>query len=169
MSVTDARKYCEGQGGQLASIHSPLEQQQAWDACKAVVKDPSGPASCWIGLNDNTREGRWTWLDGSATDFHNWSPGQPDNHVLDGSDNLEGSDQTIDDEDVVELRSGDGWWNDNVEGGNNYGKAITGWYPLCQSTAVQSVHKGTAFEYKTDAAPIYEINCPGPLGAVKRP
>ena len=91
--------------------------------------------------------------------------------MLDDTDNLEGSDQTkgVDDEDVVELRSGDGWWNDNVEGGNNYGKAITGWYPLCQSTAVQSVHKGSAFEYKTDAAPIYEINRPGPPGAITRP
>lgn len=33
----------------------------------------------WIGLNDLVVEGRYVWTDGSATDYQNWAPHQPDN------------------------------------------------------------------------------------------
>ena len=64
-----------------------------------------------IGLGDQSREDKFVWTDHSAADFLNWAQGQPDNHVLDDGDNMDGSTQAVDDEDVVEIRAGDGFWN----------------------------------------------------------
>ena len=55
MDYTAAKQYCVGQGQTLASIHTPLEQQKAYDACKAVVGDmPAGKrhASKMIATQD---------------------------------------------------------------------------------------------------------------------
>ena len=129
-----ARQYCVAQGQTLASIHTPLEQQQAYQACSAVVgpmptdlndfgNADATPHGCWIGLADLSQEGRFVWSDGSATDFLNWEPGQPDNYRMDGSETPnEGG--VAGDEDVVELDcrpingpGSEGQWNDNIEQG----------------------------------------------------
>ena len=79
-----ARQYCISQGQTLASIHTPLEQQRAYEACSAVVgpmpanlgdfgNADSTPHGCWIGLADLSQEDRFVWTDGTATDFLNWS------------------------------------------------------------------------------------------------
>jgi Tol biopolymer transport system component len=34
--------------------------------------------SLWIGLTDQGREGRWTWVSGEPVGYTNWNPGQPE-------------------------------------------------------------------------------------------
>ena len=66
----------------------------------------SGGQRAWIGAHrvgpftdPVPRNDQWTWIDGSAMEFSNWSAGQPDNH--------EG------DEFCLELNNGfDYLWND---------------------------------------------------------
>ena len=41
MSQVEALQYCKQQGGDLASIHSALEQETAFTACSAAVGDTS--------------------------------------------------------------------------------------------------------------------------------
>ena len=41
MSQVEALQYCKQQGGDLASIHSALEQETAFKACSAAVGDTS--------------------------------------------------------------------------------------------------------------------------------
>ena len=83
----DAREWCQNKhpGGDLASIHSAEEQQQAADACRPVsggLSEAGRPGGCWIGLTDaeglegvRTQEGTFVWTDGSPVDYQNWAPG----------------------------------------------------------------------------------------------
>ena len=38
------------------------------------------PYGIWIGLNDITEEGHYSWVNGDALDFTYWAPGQPDDY-----------------------------------------------------------------------------------------
>ena len=58
-----------GQGGSLASIHSPEEQEQAVSVCKSMRTDANtgatvagdqathGGYGCWIGFEDSAQDG----------------------------------------------------------------------------------------------------------------
>ena len=38
-----------------------------------------GISGMFIGLNDEAKEGTWTWTDGRELSFTSWYPNQPDN------------------------------------------------------------------------------------------
>ena len=58
----------------------------------------SYPATAWIGSNDRTTEGTFTWVSGITSTFTSWAGGEPNN--------------SSGDEDCAELRGADGLWND---------------------------------------------------------
>ncbi len=57
----------------LASIHNSDENDLA---ARLIAIDGTGQRP-WIGLNDQAQEGHWEWTDGSAVDYTNWGPGEP--------------------------------------------------------------------------------------------
>ena len=114
MDYIQARQYCQQNYDDLASIHSAEEQSLAWQACQDAGHD------CWIGMNDQFREGRYTWADGTTVDFMNWAPGEPNNY-----NEVEGDDYQYrpgtGDEDAVMLYLANGLWNDEIEVGGPEG------------------------------------------------
>ena len=64
-----ARKACENDGGQLASIHSTWEQELAEQAAE---KQP-----VWLGGWIKSFGGEWHWTDNSSWRFTNWKEGIP--------------------------------------------------------------------------------------------
>ena len=64
-NVGEAESHCNGLGTgiTLASIHNPLENDEAYTLC-------------WIGLTDTASEGTFVWNDGTTTDYTNWYPGE---------------------------------------------------------------------------------------------
>ncbi len=66
---TEANDKCVANGGRLVEIANAAEND--------FVRGKIG-AAAWMGLDDRTVEGTWSWQSGSATWF-NWGTGQPDN------------------------------------------------------------------------------------------
>ena len=66
---SDARRICQTEGGDLASIHSARENADAFALTRG--------ATTWIGYSDAVSEGSWVWADGTSTDYTNWAPGEP--------------------------------------------------------------------------------------------
>ncbi len=64
----DARSDCQARGGDLASIHSAVEN--------AAVHAATGGKYAYIGLA-STGGASWAWSDGSANDYTNWGPLEP--------------------------------------------------------------------------------------------
>ncbi|XP_018012021.1 macrophage mannose receptor 1 [Hyalella azteca] len=58
----------------LVSWHS----QDEVDYVQSLLDDEVG--NTWVGLTRDASGGDWYWSDGSATDFINWRPGQPDHN-----------------------------------------------------------------------------------------
>ncbi|XP_061112117.1 lactose-binding lectin l-2-like [Conger conger] len=67
-----AERYCVGQGGNLASVHSQVEYTFLQKLTKTT-------RPFWIGLTDCQREGFWFWSDGSKMDFRHWNTREPNN------------------------------------------------------------------------------------------
>ena len=64
-------KFCQAQGGHLASIHSVEEQN--------FLMQTFNPSDrVWVGAVDPDHDGAWEWTDGSTFEFSNWMSGQPD-------------------------------------------------------------------------------------------
>ena len=80
LSYQAAVSYCDGIGGEIASIHSDADNEAARDAC--------GDNVCWIGLRESGGEQGthafeqiWRWRDNSTAgvdSYHNWAPGEPE-------------------------------------------------------------------------------------------
>ena len=87
-----ARADCKARGGDLASIHSAAENQQAFELSRG--------GNMWLGLNDRAAEGKWKWSDGTPMDYKRWSES--------GADSWDG------DEDCAGFWDGrgDGSWDD---------------------------------------------------------
>ena len=101
--------------GDCVTLHSGAN----WEDAQADCSDPSGSLyvvenaiendwliylvgldeSYWIGLNDRSSEGTYTWSSGSSAGYRNWAGDQPDNWLLS--------------EDCVEINwDSEGRWND---------------------------------------------------------
>ena len=92
LSWHDAEVYCQGEGGNLVSVHSKAENE-------FVARLDSALWSLWLGGTDVTsRDNRWLWSDGSPFSFKNWRKNEPNN------------DREI--EDCLELWKNDFVWND---------------------------------------------------------
>ncbi len=71
----DARSYCQQQGYDLVTINDSGEE-----AFLETEERTRGLYNWWIGLNDQSVEGQWSWAHSSST-YTNWYPHQPDNHL----------------------------------------------------------------------------------------
>ncbi|KAK3106670.1 hypothetical protein FSP39_024902 [Pinctada imbricata] len=70
---SDARVVCINNHGDLASITS--REEQFYIGTKVATMNSFG---VWIGAQDWSKEGGWTWVDGSPFAYLNWASGQPD-------------------------------------------------------------------------------------------
>ena len=66
---SDARRICQTEGGDLASIHSARENADAFALTRG--------ATTWIGYSDAVSEGSWVWADGTSTDYTNGRQASP--------------------------------------------------------------------------------------------
>lgn len=72
----EARAVCQRMGGDLASIHSAVEQSCA----ESVLARVSTPAvGAWFGLREFDQEGAWRWGDGTSQPYTRWLQGEPNN------------------------------------------------------------------------------------------
>jgi len=90
MTWDNAKNYCVSQGGRLANILNETQNQSV----KSVI--PSG-GSAWIGANDISSEGSWSWHNGGSLAYGAWRGGEPNNSG---------------DEDCGNMGQSDGLWND---------------------------------------------------------
>jgi hypothetical protein len=68
-----AEQQCAAVGGQLASAHSPLENQVLLELCRQAAF-----GDCWFGLlPSGNNDSSYSWKDGSSTDFVAWRPNYP--------------------------------------------------------------------------------------------
>ncbi|XP_077993134.1 macrophage mannose receptor 1-like [Glandiceps talaboti] len=89
----DARDFCLSHAGDLASIHSGLEQEFIFSHLRDIRT-----YTAWIGLRESTAYGTHLWSDGTPVDYVYWDEDQPDDAY--------GAEQ------CVELLGTDGEWND---------------------------------------------------------
>ncbi|ROL49836.1 Galactose-specific lectin nattectin [Anabarilius grahami] len=73
-----AEKYCLGNKGNLASVHSHEEYVFIQ---RMIRHETHASTRAWIGGYDAAGEGVWLWSDGSQIDYEIWSPGEPNNNA----------------------------------------------------------------------------------------
>ncbi len=116
-SETNAQSF----GGHLVAINSQEEN----DFVRTLTNN-----TFWIGLNDLNTEGNFVWSNGDAVTYTNWAAGEPNNN---------------NNEDVVEMSSVSGLWNDAKVGG----VTITYIMELGDITVTSSIASGTFFTVGT--------------------
>ncbi len=90
-------------GGHLASIHSAEENEFIH---QTFGNFNGQDRRLWIGFTDQNSEGEWYWSDGSAVDYTNWNPGEPNN-----ANNVEH---------FAEMLGSNGAWNDLNDAGAGF-------------------------------------------------
>ncbi|XP_054648725.1 type-2 ice-structuring protein-like [Dunckerocampus dactyliophorus] len=68
LTFAEAEENCKSLGGNLASIHSPVEQALI-DGLTEVLLEPDISGDFWIGLSFSLQEQTFVWTDGSDFDF----------------------------------------------------------------------------------------------------
>eukprot|EP01084_Bolivina_argentea_P274919 468721_1 len=103
MTFNEAEAYCNSFGSTLASVHSVIDHDLSTQICVD---------ECWLGLFRQTVNSKWTWKDGSVSDYgfdangnpnvgvDPWYSGEPNNSQGNG-------------ENCLQLWR-NGLWNDNV-------------------------------------------------------
>jgi uncharacterized repeat protein (TIGR02543 family) len=71
----EAKADSEARGGRLAVLNTSAKIAAANEFLKDGVTWPS----LWLGLTDETEEGRWTWIDGTPISVSNWFGTEPNN------------------------------------------------------------------------------------------
>ena len=74
-SWSEARSWCKNNDSDsdLVSIHSPLENDQAWHVMK------ENGVNVWIGFSDRAHEGEWLWMgESSGYSYKHWDKNEPD-------------------------------------------------------------------------------------------
>ncbi|KAL4221469.1 C-type lectin domain 6 member A [Mactra antiquata] len=80
MSFMDAENFCQQYNARLIHVETSAENQFIVDM---LHRDQAG--SCWVGLNDMDKEGKWLWYGTqTAPQFTYWWPHEP--HGGDGED-----------------------------------------------------------------------------------
>ncbi|XP_063422181.1 macrophage mannose receptor 1-like [Mytilus trossulus] len=72
LSWQDARQVCQKMGGDLASVHDRAEQVYIQTQLSS-----SFSMWMWLGGTDRSKEGGWSWSDGTPFQFLNWAGGEP--------------------------------------------------------------------------------------------
>ena len=75
-SWSDAEVFCQGEGGNLASVTSEAINDYIYEE-----KKRKGLNFVWLGGSDQEKEGVWKWLDESPWDFNNWNLVEPSNQT----------------------------------------------------------------------------------------
>ena len=75
MTWSQAKRYCEKQGGHLVTITSNNEFKKVKTLLKKGKKN-----NYWVG-GKRTASGDWKWITGEKFKYANWSYGQPDNYT----------------------------------------------------------------------------------------
>lgn len=73
MRWVDAKVYAEKLGGYLVVVTSEEENQFVSD----LVRAKNIYQAFWIGLTDETEEGRWKWVNGEPLEYSSWESGEP--------------------------------------------------------------------------------------------
>lgn len=71
LSYTDAKAFCEAEGGHLATVTTSTENE--------FVASLFSGTSIWLGGNDIDTEGTFRWVTGEYFAYSNWAPGEPNN------------------------------------------------------------------------------------------
>ncbi|MGN0398986.1 MAG: M4 family metallopeptidase [Blautia sp.] len=90
-----AKQYCEEQGGYLATITSPEENEFLYNYLREFSYE-----SAYFGLTDSKEEGNWIWENGESVSYTNWHEDEP---------NSENPDE---DYTMFYFKYEDGTWND---------------------------------------------------------
>lgn len=108
-----AKTYCEGLGGHLATITSQEED----DICFQLFKEAESNG-CWLGGTDAKLEGIWTWVTDEPWNYSNWGESEPNGGTSENCLNYYGNysdgrwnDATVDDSFPFICE----WEKDNVE------------------------------------------------------
>ena len=72
-SWTEAKAWCENQGGHLVTI----EDESEWNMVKYLLSE-SGGFPVWLGAENTS--GTWRWVTGENMSYSDWEEFQPDNY-----------------------------------------------------------------------------------------
>lgn len=97
----EAKAYCEEQGGYLAVITTPEENEAVYGYLQSI-----GQKSAYFGLYKNQETDTWEWVNGEALTYENWAGGEP---------NFEGRQEFYG---MFYYKYPDGKWNDGGYGRN---------------------------------------------------
>jgi hypothetical protein len=83
MDWQGARKSCEVNGGNLASI---LDDEENSSIFNYLGSSWGYSGHLWIGFSDEAQEGNYKWINGEPVNHGNWCTGEPNNAGKEGED-----------------------------------------------------------------------------------
>ena len=130
----EAKQYCENQGGYLATITSPEENEFVY----SYLKNNFGYESAYFGFTDQDEEGIWVWDNGEVSSYTNWHSGEPN------------GENPNEDFAMFYYKYSDGTWNDGDFGQRTVNSGVVficEWGEYIVGTTPQSEN-----HYETDSA-----------------